>query len=180
MTLTNSILHKIISIILFLFFCGCSTQKQSKEKLVTTNDIIKDFLSEFSSINRKKPNAILIRKFDSLRITIEDMPERTFKGYLQESLDGKEIKVGMSDNIICIYYLQEFKKDEIILKDVPLHFLKSVMSTDKIVLNGKEILILNNKMEWQPTFEIVYDLRIKSKTISNHENKVETTKPFPR
>jgi uncharacterized protein YacL (UPF0231 family) len=108
------------------------------------------------------------------------MPERTFKGYLQESLDGKEIKVGMSDNIICIYYLQEFKKDEIILKDVPLHFLKSVMSTDKIVLNGKEILILNNKMEWQPTFEIVYDLRIKSKTISNHENKVETTKPFPR
>jgi hypothetical protein len=170
---------KIISILLFLFLCDCSVQKQSDGKSVTINDVIEDYISEFSSNTLKNPNAILIRKTDSLKITIKDVPERALKGYLQKSVDEKNnLRVGMLSNVICIYYTDEFAKNEIDVKNIPPRLLEKGKSTDKLVLNGKEILISNDMMEWQPTFEIIYDLPNNSKTINNHTKKVERTKSF--
>jgi hypothetical protein len=170
---------KIISISLFLFLFSCSVKKQSDGKSVTINYVIKDYISEFSSNSRKNPDAILIRKSDSLKITIKDIPERASKGYLEKSVNEKNnLRVGMLCNVVYIYYADEFAADDINVKDVPSSLFEETKSTNKLVLNGKEIQISNAMMEWQPTFEIEYDLANRSKSINNHTKKVERTRSF--
>ncbi|WP_333694367.1 hypothetical protein [Flavobacterium sp.] len=180
MMLQNFTRLKIISISLSMFFFGCSVQKEPSGKSVIFNYIIEDFVSEFSSNTLKNPIAILIAKSDSLKITIKDIPERASNGYLKMSLDenNNNLRVGMISNVICIYYSDEFAINEIEMKDIPQPLLEKAKTINKLVLNGQEILITNDLMEWQSTFEIVYDLPNNSKTIINYTNKVERTKAF--
>lgn len=142
--------------------------------------VINDYVLEFSKVNGKKPNAILISKRENSVISINDLPQSTFMGYLRESMEKENLSAGKFSNVLCIYYLDEIGKDKIIFKDVPLRLQKKAKQTWlKITISGQELSIPYGVGEWEPRLEIKYDLNSKKKTVDNHTKRIERTIDFP-
>jgi hypothetical protein len=99
--------------------------------------------------------------------------------YLQGSIQNRDsLNAGTINGVLCIYYLNEIGKNEIKHKDVIQRLQKKAMKIDKLVIGGKEILIHNNMVEWQPSLEIHYYLELKEKVIINYEDRTERSMPF--
>lgn len=164
-----------------LFLCTCSTSKDLEYKDNIISSVINDYISEFSKINKKEPNAILIRKRENSIISIEDLPQSTSMGYLRESMQKKDnLSAGIFSNVLCIYYLDEIGKDKIIFKDVPLRLQrKAEQPMFKIAMSGKELSIPYGSSEWEPSLEIKYELNISKKTVDDHTKRIEKTVDFP-
>jgi ribosomal protein L30E len=153
--------------------------KHPIDNAVKTNAFVLDYISEFSIINKKKPKAIIIRKSKISAITINNLPERASMEYLQGSIQNRDsLNAGTINGVLCIYYLNEIGKNEIKHKDVIQRLQKKAMKIDKLVIGGKEILIHNNMVEWQPSLEIHYYLELKEKVIINYEDRTERSMPF--
>lgn len=172
----NSIQLKTISIILLIFLQGCTIQKNLDGKAIVTNKLVLDYLSEFSTMTREKPRAIIIRKNENSIITIKDLPEQASMEYLKKSFLKKDsISAGKIDNVLCFYYHTEIGKNEINYKNVPLRLQKRANESNKLVINDKEIFFSNDMIEWQPQLEIKYDIYLKKKVINNYVNRTEKT-----
>jgi len=142
--------------------------------------VINDYILEFSKINGKKPNAILISKIENSVISINDLSQSTFLGYLRESMQKENLRAGKFSKVLCIYYLDEIGEDKIIFKEVSLKLQKKAEQTWlKITISGKELSIPYGIGEWEPSLEIKYDLNFQKKTVDNHTKRIERTVDFP-
>jgi len=165
-----------ISILLLLFLYGCSVQQSLKYNTNITSIIIKDYISEFSKINGKKPKAILISENVNSVISIQDLPYLASMAYLRESVqEEKNIGAGRFSNVLCIYYLDQISEsNKMIFKNVPSKLQREPKLILKITMNGKEISIFDDGYpEWEPSFEIIYDLNSKNKIVNDYKQKIE-------
>lgn len=171
-------LKKTISVFsVIIFLISCSTSKNIEKNLINRNpNIIKDYISEFSTVNlNENLYAIILRKDEKSNIVIKDIPKKAALGFLNEKNDFNNC---MFSGILCFYKINELSLDGSLFYKVSNKLIQKAKEKNKIIIGGKEVFYSNELMEWHSALEIIYDLNNNKKIVKNLLSSTEHTTLF--